>query len=32
MSEPTATSPSAFPYGTYLNVLYPALEKIVLGR
>lgn len=30
MAEPTAEAPSAFPYATHLNVLFPALEKIGL--
>ncbi|HKG90341.1 MAG TPA: cupin domain-containing protein, partial [Gemmatimonadaceae bacterium] len=30
MPEPTSTSPSAFPYATHLNVLFPPLEKIAL--
>ena len=30
MPEPTAPSPSTFPYATHLNVLYPALHKFAL--
>ena len=30
MPENKAAAPSAFPYATYLNVLFPPLEKIAL--
>jgi mannose-6-phosphate isomerase-like protein (cupin superfamily) len=30
MPENKAAAPSAFPYATYLNVLFPSLEKIAL--